>query len=438
MKRTRINLSLYIIIPFIFAGLVVLSAIVALRVVEHAADSFWPVLLWVALVAGAAFFCGLLIVRLLLSPVEKFVKDTSQLAIFSHAQDEGAGKSSRDELQQFKQVFDQITTVLSKADARLFFPEISGESSAIRGVLSHIMKVAPTDSTVLIVGESGTGKEVVAASIFNNSNRKDKPFVRMNCVAIPDGLWESELFGHEKGSFTGATARKIGKFEKADKGTLFLDEIGDMPLNVQGKMLRFLQEREFERVGGTASIKVDVRFIAATNKNLEAMVEQGLFRQDLYYRLNVFTLVLPPLRERREDIPSLVDSFLSKAPRPVSLSSEALHILMAYDWPGNIRDLKNTIERAMVLAEGSTIEPTHLPATITGSIQTMTSLAPQDAHSIDEQLQRIEKDLIIDALLKSNGIQAKAARMLGIKERSLWHRIKKFNIDVNEIKETIS
>ena len=217
-------------------------------------------------------------------------KKASRLPAFSSAAKPRSKKDwSIDKIEQFTTVFDRVTSALSRMDARHFFPEIIGESLAIRGLLSLIMKVAPTDSTVLILGESGTGKELVATSLFENSQRKDKPFVKLNCAAIPAELLESELFGHEKGAFTGATSFKPGKFDMADGGTIFLDEIGDMPLTLQAKILRVLQEKEFYRVGGSRTIRVDVRFIASTNKNLEKMVQEGTFREDLFYRLNVFT-----------------------------------------------------------------------------------------------------------------------------------------------------
>ena len=228
--------------------------------------------------------------------------------------------------------------------------------------------MARTDSTVLISGESGTGKELVASSLYEHSFRQGKPFIKLNCVAIPEGLLESELFGHEKGSFTGATAQKIGKFELADGGTIFLDEIGDMPLATQAKLLRILQEKEFERVGGNQTIRVDVRFIAATNKNLTEMVRQGTFREDLYYRLNVFSIHLPPLRERKEDIPLLAAHILEQMENPVKLSSEGLQILMTNSLPGNIRELQNILERAAVMTDSGMIEPRHLALHFNGTV----------------------------------------------------------------------
>jgi transcriptional regulator with GAF, ATPase, and Fis domain len=307
---------------------------------------------------------------------------------------------------------------------------------AMRGVLRKVMKVAPTDSTVLILGESGTGKELVATSIYDHSLRYDKPFVKINCVAIPEELLESELFGHEKGAFTGATSRKIGKFEIANKGTIFLDEIGDMSLNLQAKLLRVLQEREFDRVGGTKSIRVDVRFIAASNKDLEKMVEQGLFREDLYYRLNVFSLRLPRLCERKEDIPILVEHFLKESPQSAKIYSMSLQMLMNYSWPGNIRELQNTIERAAVMCDQGIIEVSHLPENIIDGLGDHFIEEPTEplSSSIDDQLREIEKGMIIEALRKTDGVQAKAAGILGINQRSLWHRVKKLGIDAGSFK----
>jgi transcriptional regulator with PAS, ATPase and Fis domain len=440
MKKPRYNISLYFLVPFIFAGFSVFSAILAFRITKYGLSQktdpstwiFWMIIL----VAFLAFTAGFALVRFILKPVEQFVEKASRLPAFSGASRPGAQRDwSVDKIAQFTNVFDQVTSVLSRMDARHFFPEIIGESMAIRGLLSLIMKVSPTDSTVLILGESGTGKELVATSIHKNSLRKEKPFVKLNCAAIPEELLESELFGHEKGAFTGATAFKPGKFDMANGGTLFLDEIGDMPLALQAKILRALQEKEFYRVGGSRTIKVDVRFIASTNKNLEKMVKEGAFREDLFYRLNVFTLHLPPLRERKEDIPALVDRFLKSLPKPVEISSVALQMLMAFSWPGNIRELKNTIESAAVIAENDYIEPAQLPAKITG---TFSQLSPDVMLPfnlpLDERLREMERSMIIEALRKTGGVQVRATELLGINQRSLWHRIKKLGIDVKGIK----
>jgi transcriptional regulator with GAF, ATPase, and Fis domain len=389
---------------------------------------------WIFVIAFGAFLCGLLVVRLILKPVERFVRQAEQLPALAKHNEEGGERKSLDELQHFEEVFHKVTDVLSKVEARQMFPEIIGQSMAIRGILNQVTKVAPTDSTVLISGESGTGKELVATSIHRHSLRKAKPLVTLNCVAIPEGLLESELFGHQKGAFTGATARKQGKFELADEGTIFLDEIGDMAINTQAKILRTLQERRFERVGGTQSIQVDVRFIAATNKNLAEMVSEGKFREDLYYRLNVFSIHLPPLRERKEDIPMLVDYFLQNLPKSVQISSAALQLLIAYSWPGNVRELQNTVERAAVMCDDSTIEVHHLPANVKKGLNVNDKELFKESMSIDEQLREIEKSMIIEALHKTNGVQVKAAELLGINQRSLWHRIGKYHIDVKQLK----
>jgi transcriptional regulator with PAS, ATPase and Fis domain len=439
MKQSRFYISLYFIIPFIFTGFTILAVIVSFRLAKYGYDQgydpagtiFW----FLVVISVLAFLSGFALVRLILKPVEQFVENAKKLASLSNPRSATGKEWSVDKMEQFANVFDQVTSVLSRMDARHFFPKIIGESLAIRGLLSLIKKVAPTDSTVLILGESGTGKELVATSIYENSDRKHKPFIKLNCAAIPEELLESELFGHEKGAFTGATGFKSGKFDMADKGTIFLDEIGDMPLNLQAKILRVIQEQEFYRVGGSKTIKVDVRFIASTNKNLDKMVQEEKFREDLYYRLNVFTLHLPPLRERKEDIALLVDYLLNKLPKKAEISSVALQMLMTYAWPGNIRELKNTIESAAVIAENKYIEPAQLPGKISGAFSTSPGefTLPTNA-SLDERLHEIEKSMIIEALRKTGGVQVRATELLGINQRSLWHRIKKHNIDVRGIK----
>jgi transcriptional regulator with PAS, ATPase and Fis domain len=277
---------------------------------------------------------------------------------------------------------------------------------------------------------------MLASYIHRHSRCQERPYVAVNCAALPDNLAESELFGHEKGAFTGATKFKPGKFDMADGGTIFLDEIGDMPIGLQAKILRVLQEREFYRVGGSSTIKVDVRIIASTNKNLERMVQDGTFREDLFYRLNVFTLHLPPLRERKEDIPLLVDYFLQKTSKNVDISSVALQMLVAFPWPGNVRELKNTIESAAVIAENGYIEPAQLSNKITAVFDgnDRSNLRIPVNIPLDERLGEIEKSMIIEALRKTGGIQVRATELLGINQRSLWHRIKKYNIDVKSLK----
>jgi transcriptional regulator with PAS, ATPase and Fis domain len=440
MRHSRFYISLYIIIPFIITGLTILACIISFRLTKYSlgqgADPAQPVF-WLIIVLGIlAFAIGFALVRVVLKPVERFVEKALKLASISGDSIEGRKEWSVDKIAQFSSVFDRVTSVLSRMDARHFFPEIIGESLAMRGLLSLIKKVAPTDATVLIMGESGTGKELVATSIHENSLRNSKPFIKLNCAAIPAELLESELFGHERGAFTGATKFKPGKFDMADKGTLFLDEIGDMPLKLQSKILRVIQEKEFYRVGGSSTVKVDVRFIASTNQNLEKMVQDSTFREDLYYRLNVFTLHLPPLRERKEDIPLLVDRFLQNLPKKVEISSIALQMIMAYSWPGNIRELKNVIESAAVIAENGFIEPAQLPGSITGPFN---ASHPNEVFlpanlSLDERINEIEKSMIIEALRKTGGVQVRATELLGINQRSLWHRIKKHRIDVKSIK----
>ena len=440
MKQSRFYISLYIIIPFIITGLTILAGIISFRLtkynLEQGSDPAQPVFWFIILVGILTFVIGFALVRFILKPVEQFIEKAVKLASISGGRTNKRKEWSVDKIEQFATVFDRVTSVLSRMDARHFFPQIIGESLAMRGLLSLIKKVAPTESTVLILGESGTGKELVATSIYENCLRKNKPFIKLNCAAIPTELLESELFGHEKGAFTGATKFKPGKFDMANEGTLFLDEIGDMPLNLQSKILRVIQEKEFYRVGGSNTIKVDVRFIASTNQNLEKLVQEGKFREDLYYRLNVFTLHLPPLRERKEDIPLLVDYLLQNLPKKVEISSLALQMIMAYTWPGNIRELKNVIESAAVIAENGFIEPAQLPGQITGAFNTDSNKAVSLPVNLplDERINEIEKSMIIEALRKTGGVQVRATELLGINQRSLWHRIKKHKIDVKGIK----
>ncbi len=306
--------------------------------------------------------------------------------------------------------------------------QIIGSSTALRGVQDLINRVAGSNATVLLLGETGTGKEVTARQIHQLSPRRDRAFIAINCAALPETLLESELFGHEKGSFTGAISQKIGRFELADGGTLFLDEIGDISPNTQVKLLRVLQEREFVRVGGTKTISTDVRIITATNRDLRAAVDGKSFREDLYYRLNVFPIQLPPLRQRREDIPLLVDHFVSLAaialncPRP-KISDEAISHMVAYNWPGNIRELQNVIERAVLLADGGVILAVHLPREIAGE----PVVAAGDKS--ESSLWGYEKAMIVKALRENAWNQSKAARTLGISRDNLRYRVKKYEID---------
>ncbi len=439
-KQSQFYVSLYVIVPLIFSGLTIISGMVAYQLtavfIRQGVDYSTHINLWVASIGAVSFLCAIIVVHVMLRPMQAFFREARKVpALSAHVGSDTDAGGSGDELQRYTSMFKRVTDVISKVDARQLFPEIIGESVPMRGVLSQIMKVAPTDSTVLILGESGTGKELVATSIYRQSKRANKPFVKLNCAAMPEELLESELFGHEKGAFTGAVTRKIGKFEIAHSGTIFLDEIGDMPLNLQAKILRVLQEREFDRVGGSKPIKVDVRFIAATNQNLEEMVKNGRFREDLFFRLNVISLDLPPLRDRKEDIPLLVDRFLQNAPRPTAIDQTSMQLLMGYNWPGNIRELQNVMERAAVMAD-DLIEVDHLPDVITKGVSThlLNSSGHEEQQSIDDQLQEIERAYIMEALRKTGGVQVRAAEILGINQRSLWHRIKKYGIDVGSIK----
>jgi len=442
MKKSKFFINLYIIIPLIFAGLTILSSVVTYQLgtfsTQKGMSLTEPFLMWVIIIGFVSFFCAFLLVRFLLMPAQRFWESAKRMPLVSAAQEEiKKTVKQTNELGYIVQLFDSVTDVLSKVDARQSFPDIIGESHLMRGVMSQIEKVASTDSTVLIIGESGTGKELVANSIYTHSLRKGKAFVKMNCVAIPGELLESELFGYEKGAFTGAEKSKPGKFELADKGTIFLDEIADMPVGLQAKLLRVIQEREIDRVGGTKTIRVDVRFIAATNKNLEEMVADGRFREDLFYRLNVFMLYLPPLRERTEDIPLLVDFLIEKSEKPISISSSAMKSLMNYHWPGNIRELQNTIERAVVICD-DVIDAKHLPANIrTGQRENQINmeLSEENPVEIDEKIRGFEKILLVEALKKTEGIQVEAAKILGITPRSLWHRVKKHDINVEAFKD---
>jgi two-component system response regulator AtoC len=315
------------------------------------------------------------------------------------------------------------------------FEELVGKSVSLKRVVEMAQRAAPAEVTVLIEGESGTGKEVLARAIHRLSARKDGPLIPVNCAAIPEGLLESELFGHERGAFTGAVRAKPGRFELAREGTIFLDEIGDMPLSMQVKILRALQEREIERVGGTKSIAIDVRVVAATHQNLEQLVTEGKFRADLFYRLQGVRLRLPPLRERLDDLPELIAHLLDRAAQrmsrtPATVSTEALRCLWAYPWPGNVRELQHVLEGGMVMSEG-VILPEHLPPNIQRApSQPPAEAAPVLAGPLDEALENWERQMILDALRQGGGVQARAAKILGISERSLWYRVKKLGIQV--------
>lgn len=311
------------------------------------------------------------------------------------------------------------------------YRRLVGNSPAMQPVYELIERVAPTDTAVLIRGESGTGKELVAHAIHYQSRRKDMPFVKVNCAVLAEGVLESELFGHERGSFTGAVGKRIGRFELAHGGTIFLDEIGDLSPALQVKLLRVLQEKEFERVGGTHSIKVDVRVLAATNKNLEEGIQKGTFREDLYFRLNVVPIHLPPLRERREDIEKLVLHFLQKYSAETGkevkhIDPQALEMLRKYAWPGNVRELENTIQRALILADGDTLFPSHLPMDLQNQ-SSAEAWKPVTEHStLSERLESYERELIQKAWERANRVQTKAAKLLGISRAALIYKMKKY------------
>jgi two-component system response regulator AtoC len=306
------------------------------------------------------------------------------------------------------------------------FPNIIGESAAMKKVFSIIEKVSASDSTVLILGESGTGKELIATTIHYQSRRKDKPLIKVNCAALSETLIESELFGHEKGAFTGAVRRKPGRFELANGGTIFLDEVGDIPLSTQTKLLRVIQEKTLERVGGTDTLSIDVRVLAATNKNLEEEVKACRFREDLYYRLNVIPIMIPPLRERREDIPELVDFALSKCrnrlAKTVRFSKNALNALMQYDYPGNVRELENIVERGATLAASDVIENDDLPSVIFKKTES------NGTSSLANAAAAAEKEHIIRILAITNGNKTKAAEMMGISRKTLWEKMNVYGL----------
>ena len=325
----------------------------------------------------------------------------------------------------------EVKQLRAQVVQRYAFHNLIGKSQGMQEIYAKIEQVADSRTTVLITGESGTGKELVAKALHYNSGRRERPFIALNCAALPETLIESELFGHEKGSFTDATARRVGQFELANTGTLFLDEIGDLSAMTQAKLLRVLQEREFTRIGGVQSIKVDVRIVAATNRNLEDMVRKGQFREDLYYRINVISLFLPPLRERDEDIPLLAKHFLAKRveeeKRPhIEFGKEALEVLTRYPWPGNVREMENIIEQAFIWSQNCPqITQEHLP-TILKSDSRSSSLRDDTLAgrmSLEKAVMEFEREIILDALKRTNYVQTHAANLLGISRRMLKYRM---------------
>ncbi len=337
--------------------------------------------------------------------------------------------------EEMEQLRNENTNLKVELRNRIMPDRIKGKSGKMNEVFSLIDSVASTDATVLIRGESGVGKELVADAIHYGSSRKNKAFVKVNCAALPESLIESELFGHEKGSFTGASTTRIGRFEAANGGTIFLDEFGDIPASTQVKLLRVLQEREIERIGSTKPIKVDVRILCATNRNLEELIAREQFREDLYYRINVFPIYIPALRERINDIPILADFFIEKFNKRHGknikrITSMAIDTLMVYHWPGNIRELENCIERACILSTDQVIRAHNLPA----SLQTASSTKTMQSGTLDIILGKMEQQIIIDALISTKGNSTKAAEQLGITERMMGIRIKKYEIEPKRFK----
>jgi DNA-binding NtrC family response regulator len=313
------------------------------------------------------------------------------------------------------------------------FSGIISQSSAMQEVLNTAGRVAQSKASVLVRGESGTGKELVARAIHYGGDRKDRPFVAVNCAALSENLLESELFGHERGAFTGADRQRKGRFELADGGTLFLDEIGEIPVATQVKLLRVLQEQSFERVGGSETLRVDVRVVAATNRNLEKMISGGLFREDLYYRLNVVTLEIPPLRSRRDDIPATLEHYLAHYARghqrkSMSFSKEAWELLLRYDYPGNVRELENIVQRAVIMARRDVITTAELPAAVKGLVNESTKDASGAPKDLPSAVEKLEKELVFESLRAHGGNQSRAARDLGISERNLRYRLKKWGV----------
>lgn len=325
----------------------------------------------------------------------------------------------------------EVAFLRSELERKYSFENIIGKGPKMQALFSLIEKLAETSASVIVYGESGTGKELVARAIHYRSARKGNPYIQVNCAALPETLLESELFGHEKGAFTGAVGRKPGRFELAHNGTIFLDEIGDISLPVQVKLLRVLQEKAFERVGGLETLKIDVRIIAATNQNLAQAIRDGRFREDLYYRLNVVPIHLPPLRERREDIPLLVEHFLKKFDpqgRMRGPNCQAMKLLSEYHWPGNVRELENCLERAVIISSGPEITPADLPPEVAGIVAPG---EPRKRFSLPGEgisLEDVEKDLIVQALERSGGNQSRAARLLGITRHTLLYRMEKYGL----------
>ena len=347
-----------------------------------------------------------------------------------------AVKVSRMAEAERKRLVDENTHLRDELRDRYAFQHLIGTSAPIRQVYDQVAQVARSSTTVLIRGESGTGKEMIAHAIHYNSARGKKPFIKVSCAALPESLIESELFGYERGAFTGAQGTKKGRFELADGGTIFLDEIGDLSLATQIKLLRVLQEREFERLGGTQSIRVNVRLVAATHRPLERLIADGVFREDLFYRLNVFTIFAPPLRERKPDIMLLADHFLQKYSSEHGkaikrIATPAIDMLTSYHWPGNVRELENTLERAVLVCEGGVVHAHHLPPTL----QTAEASDTVPRQSLAESVEAFEKDLIADALKTTRGNRARASKLLSTTERIFNYKVRKYRISADRFRD---
>lgn len=323
--------------------------------------------------------------------------------------------------------------VFLRSESRREHPDtMIGQSNSMAEIREQISRAAPTDSTVLITGESGTGKELVARAIHAQSSRVQRPFIKVDCSSLAEGVLESELFGHERGAFTGAIARKQGRFELAEGGTIFLDEIGEIPLTTQVKLLRILQDRSFERVGGTRTLNANVRVISATNKDLSVQIQAGKFREDLFYRLHIVPIQVPPLRERKEDVPLLMDHFLEilikKNSKPVTITPEAVTLLKSYAWPGNIRELENLLERLYVLTPRGVIDANALPGELKTSNDHVDLELPPRNVTLDQALETLERQLILRAYEEAGGVKTKTAQLLGIKTSALYYKLEKYGI----------
>jgi Nif-specific regulatory protein len=347
--------------------------------------------------------------------------------------------SIREELEEREGLLSENERLRRQLGDRYRMHNLIGNCSAMRAVYEQIVQVADSTATVLIRGESGTGKELVARAIHYGSERRNNAFVSVNCAALPENLIESELFGHEKGAFTGATQQRKGRFEMANGGTIFLDEIGDISPAVQVRLLRVLQERIFERVGSNEGVPVNVRVLAATSRNLEKEIAEEVFREDLYYRLNVFPIILPPLRERRSDIMLLADHFLQKYSEMYGksikrISTSAINMMMAYHWPGNVRELENCMERAVLTASDEVIHGYNLPPSLQTSDETQTSIFPKDGADLKTMVESYEKEIITDALKKHRGNAAASARYLNTTQRIINYRIQKLGVNPDDYK----